>query len=125
MPSNIDFSSRLVCSIQVKDHRAASAWYNDALGCNMLFESEQMGMSFMDTPVPGVSLDLSQVENPRAEGGATLVWGVKNLDDSRAILESKGIRFDGPTRVYDGMVKLATFFDPDGNTLMLFESLSS
>jgi hypothetical protein len=33
------------------------------------------------------------------------------------------VRFDGPTREYPGMVKLATFFDPDGNTLMLYESL--
>lgn len=34
------------------------------------------------------------------------------------------MRFDGPTQTIPGMVKLATLFDPDGNTLMLFQSLA-
>ena len=52
-------------------------------------------------------------------------FAVEDIDAARKLLESKDVRFDGPTRVYDGMVKLATFYDPDGNTLMLFQDLSN
>ena len=38
-------------------------------------------------------------------------------------LAQKGVRFDGATRQVGEMVKLATFYDPDGNTLMLAEQL--
>jgi hypothetical protein len=33
------------------------------------------------------------------------------------------VRFDGATRTYEGMVRLATFYDPDENALMLYEEL--
>ena len=33
------------------------------------------------------------------------------------------VRFDRPTRTIEGMVKLAKFFDPDGNRFMLYQSL--
>ena len=34
------------------------------------------------------------------------------------------VKFDGETQTVPGMVKLATFFDPDGNKLMLYEDLA-
>jgi hypothetical protein len=33
------------------------------------------------------------------------------------------VRFDGPTIELPGMVKLATFFDPDGNPMMFYQDL--
>ena len=33
------------------------------------------------------------------------------------------MRFDGETNEIEGMVKLATFYDPDGNSFMLAQSL--
>jgi len=120
----ISFTGQLVCSIGVKNHRASAQWYAEHLSCSTQFESEEMGMTFMKTPAEHVSLDISQVEKVKQGGNAVMVWGVANVDTSRKELESKGIRFDGATRTYEGMVKLATFFDPDGNTLMLYENLS-
>ena len=70
-----------------------------------------------------VHLDLSQVETVAAGGGATLVWGVGDVDAARRTLEAQGVRFDGPTRQLGEMVRLATFFDPDGNALMIYQSL--
>jgi predicted enzyme related to lactoylglutathione lyase len=67
---------------------------------------------------------LSQVEKPKVEGGPTLTWGVKDIEAARAELEGKGVKFDGETRVIPEMVKLATFFDPDGNHLMFYQSLA-
>ncbi len=45
-----------------------------------------------------------------------------DIDVARKHLESHGVRFDGDTREIEGMVKLATFYDPDGNSFMLAES---
>ena len=52
------------------------------------------------------------------------MFGVTDLDSDRAALEAKGVKFDGETVVVEGMVKLATIFDPDDNALMLAEDLS-
>ncbi len=125
MISPLGATGRLVCSLGVKDHKAATDWYVKMLGCTVEFQSDEMGMSFLRTPVENVSLDLSQVETPSAgAGGATLVWGVKDAHASRKSLEDEGVKFDGETREFGGMVRLATFFDPDGNTLMIYQSLS-
>jgi hypothetical protein len=35
------------------------------------------------------------------------------------------VKFDGPTQEIPGMVKLATFFDPDGNAMMFFQDLQT
>lgn len=124
MSSPLGCTGRLVCSLGVKDHKAASDWYITTLGCEVEFQNDEMGMSFLKTPVENVYLDLSQVEAPAAGGGATLVWSVGDAHDSRKALEDLGVRFDGPTRELGGMVRLATFFDPDGNTHMVYQSLS-
>ena len=57
--------------------------------------------------------------------GTVPTFGVKDIDAARAHLESLGTRFDGDTYEIDGMVKLATFYDPDGNAWMLSQLLES
>ena len=52
------------------------------------------------------------------------MFGVADIDSARARMEETGIPFDGPTDVIEGMVKTATFYDPDGNALMLAEDLT-
>jgi predicted enzyme related to lactoylglutathione lyase len=125
MGSKLGLTGRLVCSLGVRDHKAASSWYVETLGCTVEFQSDDAGMSFLKSPVDNVYLDLSQVESPAAGGGATLVWGVADADAARRSLEALGVRFDGATREFGGMVRLATFFDPDGNTLMIYQSLGN
>ncbi len=120
---SIGYLGNLVCSVSVRDHQKAATWYVETLGFGVVFENPEMGMTYLSTPVENVWLDLSQVENPDVKGPA-LVWGVKSVDEARAQVEDKGVRFDGPTREFGGMVKLATFFDLDGNTLMFYENLS-
>ncbi len=58
-------------------------------------------------------------------GGCVPVWGVRDITAARASLEAAGVRFDGPTQEISGMVKLATFYDPDGNAMMFAQSLTS
>jgi len=47
------------------------------------------------------------------------VFGVDDFDKSRKALETAGVEFDGDTIEVEGMVKVAAFFDPDRNGLML------
>ncbi|MEX0782459.1 MAG: VOC family protein [Dehalococcoidia bacterium] len=115
------------CAINVTDFRAASRWYQDVLGFTPMYELEEMGWGEFLTNVPGMTAGLSQVEpgsnDAPGPGGATLTFGVHDIEISRGLLEAKGVRFDGETREIPGMVKLATFFDPDGNTFMLAQGL--
>ena len=71
-----------------------------------------------------VNVGLSQVEEPGGKGGATLTFGVTDLDAAKAALDAKGVRQDGPIQEIPGMVRLLTFYDPDDNALMFYQDLS-
>ena len=120
----IGYNGGLTCAINVKDLGASIGWYQDVLGFKLLYRLEDMGWCELATGVDQVSIGLSQVEAPKTAGGATLTFGVDDIDRARQLVESKNARFDGETREIPGMVKLATFFDPDGNTLMFYQDLS-
>jgi predicted enzyme related to lactoylglutathione lyase len=53
-----------------------------------------------------------------------VVFGVVDIDEARGQLEQRDVRFDGETMTIPEMVRLATFFDPDGNKFMLAQDLS-
>jgi len=119
----IPYDGGLTCAMGVKDMKASIAWYRDVLGFRVLYEVAEMGWCEMASPVARVNVGLSQVEAPEVTGGATLTWGVKDIDAARKQIEAKKVRFDGPTQTIPGMVRLATFFDPDGNKMMLYQDL--
>jgi catechol 2,3-dioxygenase-like lactoylglutathione lyase family enzyme len=124
MPSNLNYDKGLTCALNVKDLKRSVAWYQDLLGFKLLYQLDDMGWCELETEVPGVNIGLSEVEDEIVpNGGATLTFGVRDIDAARAVLEGKGVKFDGPTREVADMVKLATFYDPDGNTLMLYQGL--
>jgi predicted enzyme related to lactoylglutathione lyase len=70
-----------------------------------------------------VTIGIGQSEEVHAKGGATLTFGVDDIDAARARLESLDVTFDGETSNVGEMVRLATFYDPDGNTYMLAQVL--
>jgi predicted enzyme related to lactoylglutathione lyase len=121
----LNYDGGLTIAFDVADLKRSMAWYQEALGFKLLYHVEQMGWCELQTEVSGgkVNVGLSQVENPKVGAGPTPTFGVKDIAKARSLLEAKKVRFDGPTREYPGMVRLATFYDPDGNTLMLNQSL--
>ncbi len=123
MASSLGFNEKLTCALKVTDLDKSLKWYQDHLDFTLLYRVDEIGWCEMATEVSGVNVGLSQVEECGGDGNAILTFGVKNIDDARSQLEDKDIRFDGPTQTIPDMVKLATFFDPDGNSLMLFEDL--
>lgn len=124
MGNSIAWDGGLTAGIGVTDLAKGMAWYRDVLGFKVLYEVKEMGWGELASPVARVNVGLSQRENVVKGGGAVLTFGVKDIDAARRTLEAKHVRFDGATQTIPGMVRLATFFDPDGNALMLFQDLA-
>lgn len=125
MAGGLGYNGGLTAALHVADLDKAVAWYRDVMGFEFLYRVDEIAWAEMRSPVARVNLGLGQVEAPETKGGATLTWGVNDVDTTRAALEKKDVRFDGATMTIDGMVKLATFFDPDGNRHMLYQSLGA
>jgi catechol 2,3-dioxygenase-like lactoylglutathione lyase family enzyme len=118
-----EYNQNMVISIGVSDLDRAIEWYKDALGLELVYKLDQYGWCEMSTATKHVTIGLGQNEDLKT-GGATPTFGVQDIDAARKHLESKDVRFDGDTYEIEGMVKLATFYDPDGNSFMLAQSLT-
>lgn len=123
MTTSLNYNGGLTCALAVKDMKASIQWYQEVLQFKLLYQVDEIAWCELASPVARVNIGLGQEENPQTKGGATLTFGVVDIDSARKQLEAKKVRFDGPTSTIEGMVKLATFFDPDGNRFMLYESL--
>jgi catechol 2,3-dioxygenase-like lactoylglutathione lyase family enzyme len=120
----IDYDGGLTCALGVKNLEAGIAWYRDVLGFEPLYVREDIAWGELVTGVARVNVGLSQVEEPGGKGGATLTFGVTDLDAAKAALDAKGVRQDGDIQEITGMVRLLTFYDPDDNALMFYQDLS-
>lgn len=117
------FDGGLTCAIGVSDLDRSIAWYRDTLGFDLLYRMEDDAWCELETAVERVNLGLSQVEDAGGKGGATLTFGVEDIEAAKSDLDSRGIRQDGPIRDIPGLVRLLTFFDPDDNALMLYQDM--
>ncbi len=124
MASTIDFDGGLTLATECGDLDRSLAWYTEMLGFTVLYRMDEMGWAELVSPVAKVLMGLSQVEHPKVGAGPVPTWGVKDIDVARAELEAKAVKFDGETQTIPDMVKLATFFDPDGHAHMLYQSLT-
>lgn len=121
----MNFNGTITLSSAVSDLEASLAWFKNVLGFDETFKVAEAGWAEVATPAEGVSIGLAQTDEPvDGAGGSTPVFGVDDIDAARAELEAKGVKFEGDTVELPGMVKLATFFDPDGNRYMLAQSLA-
>ncbi|MCY3839799.1 MAG: VOC family protein [Gammaproteobacteria bacterium] len=123
MPS-FSYNGTITLSSSVKDLDASIAWFRDVLGFEEIFKVAEAGWAEVSTPADGVSIGLDQTDaDVEGSGGSIPVFGVVDIDAARSELEGKGVQFAGETVELPGMVKLATFFDPDGNRYMFAQSL--
>ena len=117
------FDGGLTCAMGVTDLDRAIAWYRDTLGFDLLYRADDIAWCELRTSVDRVNIGLSQVEDAGGKGGATLTFGVEDIESAKAELDSRAVRQDGPIRDIPGLVRLLTFYDPDDNALMLYEDL--
>lgn len=122
--SVISLKDTITLAISVRDRHASALWYEDMLGFATLYHADEAGWSEVQTNTTGVTIGLGEQTEP-APGNTVPVFGVADLDTARRDLEQAKVKFDGDTIVVEGMVKTATFFDPDGNALMLAEDLTT
>lgn len=124
MSSTLGYDGGIAIGLPVLSLDEAVKWYTEVLELELIFQMDEVGWAELKTHTPGTTIGLSQVEEVKVGGGGTITLGVKDVPAARTILEERGVKFDGETQVIPGMVTLATFFDPDGNTLMLYQDTS-
>lgn len=119
----ITYDGGLTCSLGVSSLDRSIAWYRDVLGFELLYRLEQIAWCELKTEVARVNVGLSEVEAPGGKGGATLTFGVTDIEAAKAELDRYGVRQDGPIQDIPDMVRLLTFYDPDDNALMFYQEL--
>ncbi len=119
----VSLEPELTLAISVRDRHASADWYADKLGFELIHHIDEAGWSEMRTKTAGVTLGLGEQAEP-APGNTVPVFGVADIETARTALEGAGERFDGATETVEGMVSTATFYDPDGNALMLAQDLT-
>lgn len=121
--SLVSVDQTITIAMSVTDRHASAKWYETMLGFELLYHADDAGWSEVRTNTPGVVIGLGEHTKP-APGNCVPVFGVADLDSARQKLEQAQVRFDGETDVVEGMVKTATFYDTDGNALMLAQDLT-
>jgi catechol 2,3-dioxygenase-like lactoylglutathione lyase family enzyme len=119
----LGYDGGLTCALGVTDLDRSIAWYRDVLGFELLYRLEDNAWCELKTGVERVNIGLSQVEEAGGKGGATLTFGVEDIEAAKAELDSRNVRQDGLVRDIPGLVRLLTFYDPDDNALMLYEDM--
>jgi catechol 2,3-dioxygenase-like lactoylglutathione lyase family enzyme len=123
MNTPIEYAGHMTAAISVSDMDRSKAWFQQVLGFEHIYTLDDWGWCELRSPVAGVNLGIGQAEGVDPAGGATLTFGVRDIAAARAWLEQHDVRFDGETHDVEGMVRLATFYDLDGNTFMLVQRL--
>ena len=119
----ISYDGGLTCSLGVSSLDKSIAWYRGNLGFTLEYRTDEIGWCELKSPVDGVNMGLSENDSPGGKGGATLTFGVHDIEAAEAELKAKGIRTDGPIQEIPGLVRLLTFYDPDDNAMMFYEVL--
>lgn len=118
------YQGDITLASSVTDLDRSITWFRDVLGFEERFRAPEAGWAEVGSPTQDVSIGLGVTEEVNGAGGTTPVFGVVDIEAAKAELEGKGVTFDGDIQTLPGMVMLATFFDPDGNSYMLAQSLS-
>jgi len=119
----VTLDNTITIAMSVKDRHLSAKWYEEKLGFTLVHHIDEAGWTEVQTKTNGVTLGLGEQAEP-APGNAVPVFGVSDIHTARKDLEAAGVKFDGETDTIEGMVSTATFYDPDGNALMLAQDLS-
>ena len=117
----ITYDGGLTCALGVSDLNQAIGWYRDVLGFELLYRRDDIGWCELTTGVDKVNVGLSERRDGGGSGGATLTFGVTDIEVAKADLDAQGVRQDADIMEIPGLVRLLTFFDPDDNALMFYQ----
>ncbi|MDX6518054.1 MAG: hypothetical protein QOF50_900 [Gaiellaceae bacterium] len=119
----IDYNpDNCVISVGVTDYARSLAWYRDVLGFELEYELEQYGWCELKTPF-GFHIGLGQTEEV-TPGSLTPTFGVRDIDAAIAHLREHDVKVEDWHEL-PGMVRLSTFYDPDGTSWMLAQVIAA
>ncbi|MBE7636636.1 VOC family protein [Sneathiella sp. P13V-1] len=121
--SVITVDDQITIALSVRDRHVSAEWYQNTLGFQLVHHIDEAGWSELQTNTQGVALGLGEQVEPQP-GNSVPVFGVADIGVARKALEEADVQFDGDTETIEGMVSLATFYDPDGNALMIAQNLA-
>ena len=117
----IDYNpDNCVISVGVSDYDRGVAWYQDVLGFELVYELKEYGWCELKTPF-GFNIGLGQTETV-APGSVTPTFGVTDIDAAIAYLREHDVKVEDWHEIPE-MVRLSTFYDPDGTSWMLAQTL--
>ena len=117
----IDYNSdNCVVSVSVTDYDRSLAWYRDVLGFPVVYELKEYGWGELKTPF-GFNIGIGQTETV-TPGNVTPTFGVRDIDEAIAYLRERDVKVEDWHEI-SGMVRLSTFYDPDGTSWMLAQTL--
>lgn len=119
----LQFVPEVTASMAVTNLDHSIDWYQQVLGFTLLYRADEIGWCEMSTHMPGVNVGLSENQSVPQGGGATNVWTVSDIEAGKAHLAAHGVKLDGDIQTVPELVRLLTFYDPDGNAMMLAQSL--
>ena len=113
-------SENCVISVGVCDYDRSLAWYRDVLGFPVVYELKEYGWGELKTPF-GFNIGIGQTETV-THGNVTPTFGVRDIDEAIAYLREHDVKVEDWHEIA-GMVRLSTFYDPDGTSWMLAQTL--
>ena len=117
------FKSGLYIWYNVSDIKVTKQFYTEKLGFSIIMDDVEAGMFIVEPPTKNTEIGFSYSQEV-VPSTASVVFEVDDIVDSVKSLTDKGIVFIGEVETLYGLAKLATFQDPDGNSLMLCEALN-
>jgi len=107
----------------VKDWEGTKKFYGEILGWPLMYGDDSVGwMEYGVDNATHVAINKSQSSDQGSAGvGATVVFTVDSAEKTQEWLKSRGVRCD-EILVIPGVVKVGTFYDPEGNRMQFAES---
>jgi CreA protein len=116
------YGGEVTISVSVTDIERAIDWYREAFGFELIYKLDDFGWCELSTPIKGLNVGLGQTTD-KIHAGTAPYFTVKDIEAAEAHFESAGAAFEDGVNVIEGMVKLASFKDPDGNRFGLAENI--
>ena len=124
--------------ISAADADRLAAWYVQTLGFRITKRAAAPGVKIVWIDIPGFRLGLAQVDGSTRPAAASAVppadvmtqgyrqinFSVPDVDAAYAALQLRGVSFALAPRSYDLTgIRIASFADPEGNVISLYQDL--
>ena len=120
-PIEFNTEDLVYVSLNVADYERAKKFYQDVFKFKITFDAGiEVGWCELALPIPGVHIGLNfNPDVPVKHGATTLGLQVKDLDKTKAYLESQGVEITGDIYDLPDMVSILNIKDSEGNKIQL------